>query len=112
MLAASITPEFWVAIGALVTSFFGGIAVLIRLPGEKQTTAANATGTLVGAQDTVIENLREYAEDLRKELVCQAEEHAAQIKQLKQELATEREACDRQIAALNERLRAVERRHR
>lgn len=106
-VAAQTSAELWIAIGALVTSIGGAVAALLRLGPERQVN-------LVGAQDTVIDNLREEVDRQRAEhlLALEAVEgrYRRRIAHLERQLEEEAETCERRITELQERITALEHR--
>lgn len=105
MIAATTTPELWIAMAALATSLFGAVAALLKLGPERQVS-------IVGAQDTVIDNLREEVErqriERKVELDAVEARHRFQILGLERQLAEEAETCERRIVALQERISKLE----
>lgn len=95
MTVGQVTAELVVALTALAASLVGAITALVKIGPERQVS-------LVGAQDTVIDNLRE-------EIDRQRRDHERQIRSLNRRLAEESEICERRIAELRDRLAAVER---
>lgn len=100
-------PELYVALVALATSLVGAVVALLKLGPERQVT-------LVGAQDTVIDNLREEIDRQRVEhkiaLDAMESRHRVRIAELERQLAEEAETCERRIDELKRRLGVVEKR--
>ena len=99
-----ISPELAVAVTALVTAAAGAAVSIAKIGPERETT-------IVGAQDTVIDNLREEIDRYKadrdeagkrhRERMTRAERR---IGELEHRLEDERETCDRQIAQLQEQI--------
>lgn len=109
LLIAETTIELWVAIAALVTSIGGAIVALAKLGPERQVN-------IVGAQDTVIDNLREeidrHRTERQLEIAALESRYRLRIAELERALAEEAEMCEQRISDLQNRLAAIERKNK
>lgn len=90
--------EVWAPLATMVATIIAAVVALAKLGPERQTT-------LVGAQDTVIDNLREEVERHRHE-------RELAIAELEDRLARDAAHCEAQIAMLRSQVEALEERLR
>lgn len=105
-LLAETTVELWVALAALLTSLGGAAVALAKLGPERQVS-------IVGAQDTVIDNLREevdrHRQERQSEIAALESRYRVRIAELERSLAEEAETCERKISELQHRIAMLER---
>lgn len=104
LTGASVTEL--AGLGALITAAIAAVGALTKIGPERQTT-------MVGAQDTVIDNLREEVDRQRKERVVEIRElelrHQRQIDQLHREMEEDAKRFQVRIAELQARIEELER---
>lgn len=113
-LAGVLSGDIILAIAALVTAVSGAIFTAVKIPRQRRSGDVQDEVGLVGAQDIVIENLREEVGRVRQEMDVRLRAEAAECDRRitameathSRELSQIRRSMQRQIDALRSRLDA------